>query len=434
MKSKSMNKTILILVMNLIVMAKAFPSENDTLIFTNHLFSDKIKTVLLYKEGWNLSYPVMKLGGNDKLILQFDLLSKSPGDYYYTFIHCDRNWKRSDIFPNDYLDGIIENQIEGYKSSFNTTVPYYHYKLTFPNDRISIKYSGNYIIEIFPVGEPEKPVITRRFMVTEDIVKVSASFQRPQMGLSYNTDQQIEFTVNYSGLNVTDPHKDISSTVLKNGQWISAKRNLQPDIYSFNELKYSSLSDKNIFPGGNEYRYFDIRSIRYQTEFVRKIEFTNNSYHVFLLPSENREFKPYFYWQDFNGKYYIAVQEGRDMDLEADYVWVYFTMPSQYKATGGNVYVSGALSDWDFGIGNIMTYDPEKAEYQCSMLLKQGWYNFEYIFLKNGDKTAWPSLFEGNHYEAENDYLILVYYRNPRERYDKLAGSLILNTTKKNQN
>jgi hypothetical protein len=434
MRSKLNNKILFIIVLGYVLIADGLASENDTLIFTNHIFSDKIKTVLLNKEGWNLSYPVMKLGTNDKLILQFDLLSKSPENYYYTFIHCDRNWKKSDIFTNDYLDGIPENQIENYKSSFNTTVPYYHYKLTFPNERINIKYSGNYIIEVYPIGEPEKPVLTRRFMVTEDAVRITATLQRPQMALNYNTGQQIDFTVNYTGLNVTDPHRDISSSVLKNGQWSTAKRNIQPDIISYNELKYSSLSENNVFPGGNEYRYFDIRSIRLLTEYVRKIDFNNNYYHVFLSPSENREFKPYFYWQDFNGKYYIAVQEGRDMDIEADYVWVYFTMPATYKATGGNVYVSGALSDWGFGNGNIMSYDPEKAEYQCSMLLKQGWYNFEYIFLKNSDKTAWPSLFEGNHYETENDYLLLVYFRNQRERYDKLAGSLILNTTKKNQN
>jgi hypothetical protein len=428
-----MSRFLLLQVIGFLLTIKAFPAENDTLLFTNHIFSDRIRTVLLYKEGWNLSYPVLKLGTNDKLVLHFDLLSKSPDDYYYTFIHCDRNWKRSDIFTNDYLDGLPENQIEEYKSSFNTTVPYYHYKLTFPNDRIRLKYSGNYILVVFPADEPDKPVFTRRFMVTEDIVRINATVQRPQMAGNYNTGQQIDFSVNFSGLNVTDPRRDLSASVLKNGQWITAKRNLQPDIISSNELRYSSLSEKNIFPGGNEFRYFDIRSIRYQTEYVRKIDFVNNYYHVYLLPSENREFKPYFYWQDFNGKYYVAVQEGRDMDLEADYVWVYFTMPSRNNVTNGNIFVSGALSDWSFGNGNLMRWDQEKGEYQCSMLLKQGWYNYEYIFLKNGESTGWPSLFEGYHYETENDYLILVYFRNPRERYDKLAGSLILNTSGKNQ-
>ena len=411
--------------------AKNAASVTDSLFYTNHIFSDKIKTVQLFKEDWNLSYPVLKLKSSDKLILHFDLIGNNPETYYYTFIHCNKDWKKSDIYPNDYLEGIPDNQIEDYKPSFNTTVAYYHYKLTFPNDRIKIKNSGNYILIIYPVGEPEKPVLTRRFMVTEDAVRISATAQRPQMTTYYNTGQQVDFVVNYGGLNINDPYRDISSIILQNGQWTNAKMKLIPDIVSNNELKYSSLSDKNIFPSGNEFRYFDIKSIRFQTEFVRKIDFVGNNYHVFLYPSENREFKPYFYWQDFNGKYYIAIQEGRDMDTEADYVWVYFTLPSKYKVSGGNMFVVGALSDWTFDTKNIMTYDPDKAQYQSSMLLKQGWYNYEYLFLKQGDKTAEPSLFEGNHYETENDYLILVYYRNPRERYDRAVGSLVVNTANK---
>jgi hypothetical protein len=429
-----MKKTLLVKLFFVIFLNSNVASNSDSLFYTNHIFTDRIKTAQLFKEGWNLSYPVMKLRSNDRLILQFDLVGSEPDTYYYSFIHCDKDWKKSGIYPADYLEGFPENQIEDYKPSFNTKVSYYHYKLSFPNDRTQIKLSGNYILIVYPTGEPDKPVLTRRFMVTEDVVRLSATAQRPQMTDSYNTGQQVDFTINYAGMNIGDPYRDISSFILQNGQWIIAKRNLKPDLVGNNELRYSSLSDKNIFPGGNEFRYFDIRSIRYQSEYVRKIDFTENRYHVFLFPSENREFKPYFYWQDFNGKYYIAVQEGRDMETEADYVWVYFTLPSRYKVTGGNMYVTGALSDWVFNSSSLMTYDPVKAEYQCSMLLKQGWYNFEYMFLKNGDKTAEPSAFEGNHYETENDYLILVYYRNPRDRYDRIIGSLIVNTARKSQN
>jgi hypothetical protein len=423
-----MNKILLAAVLYYGFQLQLFSSEQDSLLFTNHIFTGKIKTVLLYKEGWNLSYPVMKLRSNDKLSLHFDLLDSSPETYYYTFIHCDKNWNKSDIYPNDYLEGTAENQIEDYKHSFNTTVPYYHYSITFPNERVSIKYSGNYILLVYPSGEPGKPVLTRRFMVTEEIARISGNTRRPQMADFYNTGQQVEIVVNYSGLVLNDPNRDISLFILQNGQWINAKKNLIPDFVSNNELKYGSLSDRNIFPGGNEFRNFDIKSIKYQSEFVRKIDFTANNYHVYLFPSENREFKPYFYLQDFNGKYYVAVQPGREMNSEADYVWVYFTLPSKYRVPGGEMFVAGALSDWVFDKSVMMTYDPDRAEYQCSMLLKQGWYNYEYLFLKTGNKYAEPSVFEGNHYETENDYLILVYYRNTRQRYERLVGSLIVNS------
>ena len=334
-KHKSM--FVSLLVVFLLNLLPLFSQDNDTLIFTNHVFNDQIKTVQLYKEGWNLSYPVIKHNSGEKLILQFDLLGDEIGNYYYTFIHCDKDWKRSDIFPADYLDGFSENPIEDYKPSFNTTVNYIHYKLTFPNERAQVKLSGNYILLVYPMGEPENPVLSQRFIITEDLAGINISAHRPRMTADINTHQQIDFTVNLSAVRISDPYRDVYAFILQNGRWNNAKRNLKPEFFSSNELKYSSLSDKNVFTGGNEFRYFDIKSIRYQSQYVRKIDFLISNYHVYLSPSENREFKPYFFWEDFNGKYYIAIQDEKNPETDADYVHVYFTLPSKYPVDGGKM-------------------------------------------------------------------------------------------------
>ena len=396
--------------------------------YISQVFDTRIKTVQLYKEGWNLSYPVIKLGSDEKLVLHFDLLGDRSEAYDYTFIHCDKDWNRSDIFPNDYIEGFQENRIEEFKSSFNTTISYIHYKLLFPNDRIILTLSGNYVIKVYPVGESDKPVLTWRFMITEDIAKTEIVTHRPLMTSDNNAGQQVDFTINPGSNDITDPYGNIYSFVLQNGRWDRAKKNLKADFTGNNELKFNSLSDKNIFNGGNEFRYFDIKSIRYQSEYVRMITFMPPGYHVYLFPSDNREFKPYFYWQDFNGKYYIAVQEGRDPDTDADYVNVYFTLPSKYMIAGGKMYVSGGLTNWSFNNDNRMIFNPEKGQYECTLLLKQGWYNYEYVFLKDSEKEPSTVLFEGSHFETENDYLILVYYRNPRDRYDRIIGTKIANT------
>ena len=402
--------------------------DQDSLYYTNYIFDQRIKTVQLYKEGWNLSYPIIKLDSDERLILHFDLLGDQIETYYYTFIHCDKDWKKSDIFTNDYLEGFPDNQIEDYKPSFNTTVNYIHYKLSFPNERFRLILSGNYILSVYPVGQSDKPVITQRFIITEDNVRISLDAHRPRMASDINTNQQVDFIVNYSGFNINDPYRNIYAFVLQNGRWNNAKRNLKPDFLGNNELRYNSLSDKNIFAGGNEFRYFDIKSIRYQSEYVKRIDYLISNYHIYLYPSENREFKPYFYWQDFNGKYYVAVQEGQNPETDADYVYVYFTLPSKYMIYGGNMYVSGALSNWTFNNNNLMIYNPEHEAYECSMLLKQGWYNFEYVFLKNGALDGVATKFEGSHYETENDYSVLIYYRNPRDRYDRVLGTYTANT------
>ena len=402
--------------------------EKDSLLYTSHVFSDKLKSVQLYKEGWNLSYPVIKLNSDEKLLLSFDLLGDKIESYYYTFYHCTKDWEKSDIFPADYLDGFYENPIEDYKTSFNTTVAYVHYYLSFPNDRIRFTVSGNYVLWVYTSDHPENPVLTQRFIITEDAAGINVTAHRPRMTGDTDRNQQIDFTVNYAGLKINDPYRDIYAFILQNGRWDNAKKNLKPDFYGNNSLNYSSLSDKNVFPGGNEFRYFDIKSVRYNTEFVRKIDFVQSNYQVYLFPSENREFKPYFYWHDFDGKYYIAVQEQKNPDTDADYAYVYFTLPSRNMVEGGKIYVSGALANWTFDNNNVMIYSPEHQAYECTMFLKQGWYDYEYVFRKDGTNTSVASLFEGSHYETENDYTVIVYYRNPMERYDRVVGLQTANT------
>ncbi|MCU0471923.1 MAG: DUF5103 domain-containing protein [Bacteroidales bacterium] len=402
--------------------------EPDSGYYTNSVLDNRIKTVQLYKEGWNLSYPVIKLNSDEKLILQFDLLDNQIESYDYTFIHCDKDWNRSDIFNNTYLEGFPDNQIEDVRPSFNTTVNYTHYKIIFPNDRIRFTLSGNYIVCVYPYGKPDKPVLIQQFVITENGAGINISTHRPRMTDADNARQQVDFTITLTGLNIIDPYRNIYSFILQNGRWGNAKKNLRPDLFGNNEVKYNSLSEKNIFNGGNEFRYFDIKSIRYQSEFIKRIDFLSPYYHVYLFPSENRESKPYFYWQDFNGKYYIASQEGRDSETDADYVNVYFTLHSKYKVAGGKMYVSGNLNNWAFDDNNLMIYNPLLEQYECTMLLKQGWYNYEYVFLADGDKEGTATKFEGSHYETENDYLVIVYYRNPRERYDRVIGSVTANT------
>lgn len=400
----------------------------DSILYSNHIYNEKIKTVQIYKDGWNLSYPVIKLNSNEKLVFNFDLLNDQPETFYYTFIHCNKDWKKSDIFPNDYMSGYNENPIEDYGNSFNTTVSYFHYKLIFPNDKVRILLSGNYILKVYPADKPEEAAITQRFIVAEDASKISITAHRPQMTKENNTHQQVDFVVNYTGLSINDPYRNVFAFILQNGRWDNAKRNLKPDFYGNNELKYNSLSHKNIFKGGNEFRYFDIKSIRYQTEYVKRIDYVIPNYNIYLYPSENREFKPYFYWQDFNGKYYIAIQEGTKPDIDADYVFVYFTLLSDQVIPGGKMYISGCLNNWTFDKKNLMTYNPEKKQYECNVLLKQGWYNYEYVFLRDGETDGTATLFEGSHYETENDYIVLIYYRNPLDRYDRIIGSATANT------
>ncbi|MCU0456275.1 MAG: DUF5103 domain-containing protein [Bacteroidales bacterium] len=422
-----MGKNMRYTLLNIVLLFFASAASGQE-ILTDRIDDPRIRTVQLYREGWNLSNPVIQQGKGEKLVLHFDLLGDHDEALSYRFTHCDKDWRKSDIFETDYAEGFPENPVEHIRPSFNTTVKYTHYSIVFPNDKINLRLSGNYIISVFSPDNPEKILITRRFVVSEQSAGITMSFNRPGMMAERDAAQQVEFTVQLKGTDIIDPQRNIYSSLLQNGRWDNAKSNLKPAIYGGNELKYNTLTEGNIFNGGNEFRQFDIRSIKQLSENVRRIDFVPPCYNVALAPSESREFKPYFYSQDFNGKYYVATKEGRDPDTDADYVYVYFSLAASTPITSGSVHVLGALSDWSYGKENMMTFNNEQGRYECTMLLKQGWYNFVYSFAGKGGKKEASALFEGSHYETENDYTVIVYYRNPRDRYDRVLGTFTANT------
>jgi hypothetical protein len=391
----------------------------------NFIFDDRIKTVMIYRDGWNLGHPFIELASDQKLILEFDLLGDSNENLHYSFIHCNKEWVPSGLYPSDYLDGFPENPFVSYKRSFNTTTSYYHYVLTFPNEYAKLTLSGNYIISVHREGEPDTPLLTRRFMISENMAGITASSRRADMGAYRDSHQQVDVTVSTGRLRVADPHNEIFTSILQNGRWDMANSDLKADFISPTELRYTSLSEKTLFPGGNEFRQFDIRSFRYHTEFVRDITYDGRVYNVNLLPSENREFKPYFFRNDFNGKYIIGVQEGIDPSTDADYAHVYFTLAAPQPVAGGDIHIVGEMTLWNIDNDNKMIYNPESGAYEGSLFLKQGWYNYEYRFVPGMKPAETRRYFEGNHYEAENEYLILVYFRSRGSRYDRLVGTLV---------
>lgn len=389
----------------------------------DEIFDKRVKTVMLYREEWNLSQPVIELGSGQKLKLVFDIIGTSYDNLNYSFIHCTKDWEPSDLMSNEYMNGFFENRIDRFSPSFNTTTSYIHYSLVFPNEDIQLLASGNYIIVVHHPGEADKPLLIRRFMVVENITTVNASVRRADMSIYRDTHQQIEIMVSMGGTRINDPRSEIFTTVLQNGRWDNARMNLAPGFLSPSQLRYTSLDAGNLFNGGNEFRQFDIRSFRYQSEFVRDITYDGRYYNVNLQVSENREFKPYFFRNDFNGKFVVEVQEGINPEVDADYAWVYFTLPSLLKVEKGNIFVSGAFTLWRAIPEYMMRYNYESRQYELSVFVKQGWYNYEFVYVPDSPAGEARKWFEGDHYETENEYLVLVYYRARNSRFDRLIGT-----------
>ncbi|MFO7655468.1 MAG: DUF5103 domain-containing protein [Bacteroidales bacterium] len=400
---------------------------NSDKILQNIIYQKNIKSVLFYKKGWELSDPVIEMNNQETLLLSFDELGDSPQTYQYTIVHCNSDWEPSDLLDHEYIKGFSTAQIRDYKYSFNTTCDYIHYTLDFPNEEMAPKLSGNYILRVFKDFGQENKLLERRFYVVEPAVEVKASVKRPSNIELRDDGQKIDFTISYEGLRISDPYSDIRVMLMQNGRQDNMIRNLKPLFINASELIYSHETE-NVFLGSNEFRYFDIKSMRYQAEFVASIDYKPPFYHVWLVPSEDKAFSPYYFINDLNGRYYVDVQEGRDKEIEADYVNVHFSLPVEAPLVEEEVYVMGALTDWGFDGHNQMTYNFDTHAYELTLLLKQGFYNYMYAVLKKGEDKADVGYFESNHYETENDYSVFVYYSDITMRHEKLIAFYRTNT------
>jgi len=406
----------------------------DFFRYDNWTYKKNIRTVKLSRSGEEIGQPIIRLNSEDKLQLSFDDLDGDVKTYNYTLIHCDASWNVSGIMNSEFLSGFYDELISEYKHSFNTLQSYTHYNLVFPSETMKITKSGNYVVKVFADYNQDSFVLSRRFMVYEDLVETKAVIKKATDVLYSNYKQEIDFTINSYGYNLTNPYSDLKVVILQNGRWDNANTTLKPMFVKDKELDYN-YDDVNSFMGGSEFRRFDTKTYRYHSERIKDVvlDSATKLYKILLLPDEKRAWKKYTSDYDMNGNFIVKVQEGNNSNVEADYVWVNFFVEASVPSTDGNFYLFGAFTDWQCLSDFKMKYNSERFGYECTLLLKQGYYNYEYVFLKDGETIADNTVIEGMHFETENDYTILVYHREIGGNYDKLICVKHLNSAK-NQN
>ncbi len=418
--------------------SQSYVAENH-LRYENYEYNPNIKTVLLHKDLGNpfstndqLADEVISLNTNDKLLLSFDDLEGGTRDYSYTFIHCDAHWQPSDVDIFSYIKGYTDDRITDYHSSYNTIQSFTHYNLSFPNENIRLTKSGNYIIMVYADNDKEKLVLTRRFMIVDRHVSIKAQVNPSMSPKDHFSRQQIDFRILYSGYQIFNPFDELNVVIRQNGRWDNVLTDIKPVFLKDNELDYQFQSEI-AFNGGNEYRWFDTRTLKILTERTAKL-FTDsltNMYHVFLLRDGNRAKNSYFTNTDLNGNYFIHTQDGSNPDLESEYAYIHFLLPYDSPQTNGNIYIFGGLTDWTIKGENKLTYNPQRHAYEGTMYVKQGYYNYQYLFMDDKAAVADETFLEGNHYETENDYTIYVYDHPIASRIDLLIGIIKINSVKR---
>lgn len=415
-------KKLLLLILGLGQTLFVLAGDDDkTLRYENFVYEERIQTVLLFQESSNDHMPVLGLGADDKLLLLFDQLGTENEYFQYTFVHCNSDWTPSDLQPMQYLEGNMFDNIESFQYANNTYIKYVHYSLSFPNEKIKPKLSGNYLLKVFRNFNEGELILTRRFYVLDNkigITGTAAPATRPDYRFN---KQEIDFSANTKNYLVINPFQDTRVVIMQNYWQDNAITNLKPQFVNGQDLIYN-YEEGNVFGGINEFRFFDTRSLRFASMNVDKKYFFEGSYHARLIPGEVKAFKRHVNLIDYNGKRVVENKDGNNGNVDGDYAWVYFTLQSEVPFPD-SVYIMGELTDWRIQEQFKMTYNFANKAYEGKALLKQGFYDYMYVTKSQNPAELPETTFtEGNYFDTENDYHIFYYVRNQFLDYHELLG------------
>ena len=404
----------------ILLLAVSNSSSAQTYQYTNYTYSPQIKSVECYNTAQDGSFPIIQFGSNEQIQLAFDDLTTRSRNYYYTVEHCDAQWNTSNLSPSEYLQGFQEDRIMDYNYSSGTIQPYIHYSVRIPNQNIIPKLSGNYLLKVYEDGDQSKTVLTRRIYIAKNAAQIAAELIPSSNVALRLSNQKLNFQVDYGGLYVQNPYADIRVVVMQNEVQSTAQLNNRPSLVRGSLLIYNDVYSDD-FAGGNEYRHFDIRTLKLNSDRVARI-FKDTANAVLLLGDESRNQRQYEFNYDNNGNFFIRNQDGRDARTDGDYAQVYFSLESNKSAADGSIYISGKFNDFRTDESSRLRYDASRNRYYINLLLKQGVYDYQYVWTPNTTKRPDSTGLEGSYFETENSYQLLVYHRAPGARWEELIG------------
>lgn len=396
------------------------------------IYEEQIRTVMFYpnsienttKDTLTMDVFLPAISSIDQslpLLLEFDELGTVSQNYYYKILNCEADWTVSSLSPLQYLDNYNEIYISDRELSFNTQYPYVHYKCFMP----TVKVSGNYIVKVYRgSGNEDDLIITRRFIIYETLIKITPELRSSSVVEKRNSYQQADFTVSYPDFDIFNPMQNLKMIVRQNNRWDNAITDIKPMYVEENNqlLNYEYFDLTNNFPGGNEYRQFDVRSVRYKALNIAKVKrdsVTLKTEETLLVDKSYARDAAYTQYNDMDGKYYVELYETQDTETNPDYVYVNFTL--KVPPAEGKVYVFGGLSDWKIDKRFEMTYNENEKAYTAHIFLKQGYYNYKYVVVMPDGKRD-ETFFENSFSMTENIYDFIAYYRPVGGRTDRVIG------------
>lgn len=415
----TMKKIILLISFLLYGLCLSAQPDLSHISLEDKTYVDGVESVSLLPGGSLIGLPIIQLG--DNLILKFDDLNEESRYYKYTLIHCTHDWKPSDMNQIEYIDGFNEDLISDYNYSFNATIKYVQYKLSFPNDNLRITKSGNYVLFVYDDTQ-DKPVLTRRFMVVENETASVSGDVHSSSDINFRyTKQEVDFKVIAGNYAIRNPAMTLHATIMQNGRWDNAIYGLTYRSGVPGEFSFDFDDGRNTFDGGSEFHTFDLTTLRSNADHIVSITYANHINQAYLLQDDARPFGAYESRSTLNGACYYA---NKDMSnpYSEDYVNTHFTLKCDFPLNDGDVYVFGQLTDWRIIPEAKLKFNENYSFWETELYLKQGLYNYQYVYVSHNSNKIDATYIEGNHYETHNQYTVLIYFQEEGSSYDKLIA------------
>jgi hypothetical protein len=395
----------------------------------DRIYHSHIHSIKLHPYADPLNYPIIRLNSQDRLELHFDDLQADVKYYAYTFILCNADWKPANLSQFDYMQGFSNVRINTYRNSNTVLTRYTHYSAEVPNRNTYPTRSGNYILKVFVNGDTTQLAFTKRFLVVDQRASAGMSVLQPFNTQLAKTHQKVQLSVNVQQIKPTNVFQQIQIVLLQNYRWDNAIQNLKPTFIRQNILEYNT-ENESLFPGQKEWRWVNLTSFRLQTDRIEKGEYNEKGQTLYIKPDLERKSLRYMYYRDANGFCQFSELEGRNPYWQTDYATTVFRYQpgTDEPFNDKEIFVFGELTNYELSDRYKMTYNPASGYYEKSLFMKQGIYDYMYLMRdkKTGKTDAADT--EGNWWETENNYTLLIYYKPLGGRADELVGITQINS------
>ncbi len=416
-------KRLFVILMAAVCLPWSATAQRKELALEDRIYETQIRTVQLHPDKGGIDdnlAPSAAPVDAANLVLEFDDLQANRTNYYARLIHCTYDWQKSSLMDLDFLHEYNEFPINDYAFSAGTHLPYVHYRFAIPTVRVP----GNYVVVVYRDGDKSDLMLSHRLLLYRNMVNITQSSQLSGTAAVGRTVQPLNFTLDYSSMDIMNALESVHVVIRQNQRWDNAKWDLKPNFLrdADRQIDYRFFDDADVFEGGNEFRWVDFRSLISPGQNTGSLDRSIKPFHLYVQPDAPRTDQAYAQYNDNDGKYIVENLDYDEPKVSSNYLQVTFTLTRAGSITDP-IYVVGAFNDWNRNDENRMVFVPSRSSYEATLVLKQGLYNYQYLV---ESKKLPPWYFEGSHFETENTYEVLVYNHAFQPNADLMIGYFVI--------